>query len=259
MSNVGAPREHKAVIGKRSRMNVKPDGAGFTLLETQLISARVDKPRQFCVSIMPPVKASGDLPYNAPVDGTALYVPGTGLSAPFLPDLTAALQLYMRWGAGGVAYQTRFDYPAHGVIFAVTFDTMDLRAVVRGEQSVLYATEDDVPNVGAFMVEGVPADPTPLAWQEAPGALALVGDSLFWSVKPYARRLRVSAPGSTRITVTFLDTQGAVVFQESAVPVAAGGTPVADVPVPVAATVVQVTNNAGAAATAFLEWRIGFA
>lgn len=257
MSRVGAPVEHKAVIGKRARMNVAPAVGGFTLQETQLVSARVDKPRQFLVSIMPPITGSGDLPYNAPVDGTALYVPGTGLSAPFLPDLSAALQLYMRWGAGGVAYQTRFDYPAHGVVFAVTFDTMDLRATVRGPQSVLYPTENDIPNVGAFMVEGAPADATPLAWQESPGALAAAA-SLFYSVKPYARRLRVSAQGATGLRVTFLDTQSATVFQESATP-GAGNTPVLDVPVPVAGTIVQVTNTGATPATVYLEWRIGFA
>lgn len=194
--------ENKAVQGARQRMNSVDIAGGLVRVEkTQLISARVDAPRQFVVTLQQISTAQGSTPWEASFDGyLGTWVPpNLVFNAPAVPSVSVGgqfstvLQCNLRWGAGGVSFTAAFDYPVMGGSFGIVADTMDINVGFRGNALPTGIEPDRVPVIGAFMVEGVAADPTPLRWAESTDAFA-PGEFLWWSVKPYARRLRLMLP-----------------------------------------------------------------
>lgn len=251
----------KANIGTRKQAASQAVAGGFILLDTQLITARWEQARQWIVTLMPTLKHDGNVPWTATFDGTTGPFPPVlpnFFTAPVLPDAPFFAKCELRWGAGGTAFTTRFDYPVHGCIFGVTADTFDLNVVWPPEVVA------EVPDVGAFMVPGVAADQTPLHWLEpllagiaaSPGP----GNIGVWSVKPWAReaRIAVSAPGGGAIgavQVTWQNTAGAVVFSERKAITASGEA--FSVEVPGAATILRLANLGAVPIDAFVEWQIG--
>lgn len=249
--------EHKSTLGSRQRMLTNGVAPNLTLAETQLIRASVERPRQFMVTVAPPTKGNGILPYVSTFDGGA-YPPvgGAIYTAPPLPDALGALQVFVRWGAAGVSFETAFDYPVLGGVFGITCDTLDVNVRLKAPQVIPLADANEVPNVGAFMVEGLPADPTPMGWLEAVASLA-PGSDAFYAVKPFARELRVRTSGTTRMTVEWLNTQGATLASSERVATAPDDLYFVEA-VPRQATVVRIVNTTGSNPSAFyLEWGIG--
>jgi hypothetical protein len=164
----------------------------------------------------------------------------------------------LRWGAGGTAFETKFDYPQHGAIFGVTADTFDL--AVEFNPAVVAS----VPDIGAFMVPGVAADPTPLHWLEGLQGFAVfpaLGSDRFWAVKPWARTVRISlntlAPGISEFTFTFLDTAGVgAYFATLTVPLGHTGATF-EFEVPAVATVLALRNIGPAITNVAIDWQIG--
>lgn len=194
--------ENKAIQGARQRMLSTDIGGGLVRVQrTQLISARVDEPRQFLVTLAQIATEQGSTPWEASFDGyLGTWVPpGLVFNAPAVPSVSVGgvfstvLQCNLRWGAGGVSYTAAFDYPVAGGSFGITADTIDINVGFRGNASPGGIEPERVPVIGAFMVEGVAADPQPLRWAESTRAFA-PGEFLWWSVKPYARKLRLMCP-----------------------------------------------------------------
>jgi len=256
-------KEHAVNTGKRVTLGVTPNGANFEVVtDTQLLSARHDRARQWVITLMQPVTGrSGVNPWVTTFDGTTPYPPGTGImTAPVLPVGTS-LQCLLRWGAGGIAFSTRFDYPLAGGTFGVTGDTLDLSVTYRGAAPV-YNAEDLVPVVGGFMVEGLAADPTPLRWREldplaASGVTTIAaGADAFWGVKPFARRVRLASSDiATRYLVEFLDTAGASLWTERINLAGIGDARV--ITVPAAASVMRIVSNSAGSSSWAIEWEIG--
>lgn len=177
------------ITGRRIPLSTIPGAGGFIAQATQLISARVNTPRQWVVTLAQVVPTTPAIsPWPAPADGTNVT---TGFQGP--GGIAGLLRCALRWGAGGAAFQTEFDYPLQGVSFGIVADTLDLN-VAMGVDPTLYpfATVDAIPIVGGFMVPGHSPDPAPLRWCEPSNAAPGAGASVFWSVKPYARRVRVN-------------------------------------------------------------------
>jgi len=247
-------------------MTVLSSVAPFVVAPTQLISARLSHPRQWVVTLMQPVTSrSGVNPWISTFDGAAYPPVGVNIfTAPVLPVGTPML-VALRWGAGGCAFETLFNYPAGGGTFGVVADTLDLNVGFHGA-ALSYGDLLDVPVLGAFMVEGTAADPTPLRWRELgdPGLAGLVvianGSDAFWAVKPYARRLRIiTADQLTRYRVDWLDTaSGLIVAHRFDIPAGETGNQAGvSLVVPATATVVRIVNNGAAPAAYALEWEIG--
>lgn len=247
--------EQTAVRGWKGPLQSQPTGVGTnrTILETSLIRANIPTPRQWLVTLMTPTVGNGVTPYRATFDGGAAFPPAGTFTAPTLPNPVAALMVKVLWGAGGVRFETQFDYPALGGTFSITADAMDISVLPRSNAVISYTLPNDIPVIGAFYVPGAPVDDTPMAWLETPVNIA-VAASAFWSVKPFAKDVLVWL-GAQDATLTWLNTQGFTVAQERIV-VAAPATVQVRRDVPRQASVLQVTNNAGGIA-AFLEWGIG--
>lgn len=248
--------EFVAMRGRRTVMLTQPFGGNVTLLPTPLIRASKLQPRQWLVTMMAPTIGAGSTPYAATFDGDA-YPPAGGdiYTAPLLPDIPAALQVAVQWGAGGVRYETKFDYPALGGTFSVTADAMDVFATVKNPQAIVYVAAN-VPVIGAFFVEGAPVDDTPMAWAEE-GINVLAAGAPAWSVKPFAKELLLIAePAITDLRVQWLNTLGTVLSQLDFAAVA-GNSYNLRLDVPRQATVVRVTNRGAVAGGVWLEWGIG--
>jgi len=264
MTMQAPPLGYPVNIGKRDRLASNPDGGGnFVVLpQTQLIAARFKVPRQWVVTLMQPVIGlSGVSPWVSTFDGSSTYpaVAPALMTAPELP-VASPMEVHLRWGAGGVIFETKFDYPAAGGTFGVTADTLNLDVSFRGVLPT-YNALDLVPVVGAFMVPGIAADSTPCRWRElgdaGTGYTAIAaGEDAFWAVKPYARRLRLASSDiATRYLVEWLDTAGASLWTERVNLAAVGDARIVDVPAQ--ATVVRVVSNSAAPSTWSLEWAIG--
>jgi hypothetical protein len=256
------PPHHEpiAVIGVQKRLLVQGVEPNLIVQPTQLIAAQQLAPRQWVVTLMQPVKLGGVQPWQSTFDGSAAYPPVAPLlfTAPQLPRnpvaaavVIGALVVKLRWGAGGVAWNTEFDYPAAGGVFGVTADNINIDVALKSDVAP-YVLLADVPVVGAFMVEGQASDPSPLRWFEGSAQVAN-GTSGFWAVKPYARKLHVTTIDATLTNIVWRDTVGNV-LRRHRLPAA----PVdIDIDVPGQATVVEVANG-GAAVTAYaLEWKMG--
>jgi len=251
-----------ANIGRRVPLDVEPTGGVFVVQpSTQLISARANEPRQWLVTLMQAVTSrSGVTPWLSNWDGTAVPFPIAApnvFTAPEFPFDTEALQVKLRWGAGGVAFETRFDYPLVGATFGVTADLVDVNVGFRGAAPT-FADALDVPVVGAFMVPGVAADPSPLRWFDVESGPLNSGYTAVarWSVKPWARRVRVELFGAAStgngVDIIFTDRNGTIVSQlRTACPLAQ----VFDVPAQ--AAILEVSHNEAANIVARVEWYIG--
>ena len=252
MNHTHSNHEHKAIVGKQGLMGVQGTAVpGQVLLQpTQLISARIDKPRQFIVTLQQPTKANTVTPWLDAFNGVIPYVAGVAFGAPRGMQF---LRCKLRWGAGGVAFQTEFDYPSTGDAFGVTCDQMDLTV----ESAIpLPIPIEEVPVIGAWYVEGQAADPSPLRWREL-SAIINAGASLSWSVKPYTRAVRLGfqgRPAAGDTTITFLDVDANVLWTER--PNFAGAVSSTLVlEVPAHASVMTIASVAGQAVT--VEWVAG--
>ncbi len=259
--------EHKAIQGVRQRMltQARASGALVDLVNTQLISARLDVPRQFIITMAQATIPNGTTPWEQNWDGAAAI--GSVFTAPGIPTISLSsvtlafqLQCIMRWAAGGVSYETRFDYPVAGGSFGVTADQLDLNVFIRPGQQ-LGIEPEIVPVIGAWMVEGQAADPTPMRWAERP-IIANAASTHYWSVKPYARKLHIVAPLTTLITGQFFAVSGigaTVGLREfrAQEPTAGAGVDTF-VDVPAGAEIVSIVNSGSAASTIYAEWHMGF-
>lgn len=277
--------EKKAIRGARNRLNTFDAPGGLVGIEaTQLISARFDEPRQWLMTLQCPSKEKGSTPWVNNLDNyQGTFVPPGGLifSGPTwpstaAPDYFSLLQCTMRWGAGGVSFITQFDYPATGGVFGVTADTIDINVDVKGSTNVqTFMQPDNVPVVGAFMVEGVAADPTPLRWQENRGLVPVGGiGAHFYTVKPFARKVRIVAPfdsltgggGGNQLYIQWMALVGpgpglgnvstTVLVDTETAGLGGGINAVLDVPQGAQLMLMNVLN--GVQTNVFVEWYIGF-
>jgi hypothetical protein len=118
-----------------------------------------------------------------------------------------------------------------------------------------YATAEEVPIVGAFMVPGIASDPAPLRWSEHSVGID-AGDTAAWAVKPYARQLRIAVSGADDVNLSWVDRNGGNVYWSDTIPASValvGGSVIVDVPPQAVAVVV---GSVGATSVQ-LEWRIG--
>lgn len=256
------------VIGRRTTLSTQPGTGGLIVSgPTQLISARTGSPKQWLITLMQPTTSrSGINPWGSTFDGGAFPpVPPAIFTAPVLPDQAQGMQVRLRWGAGGVAFETAFDYPAAGGAFGLTAEYVDLNVGFKAPVVAPYATADLVPIVGAFMVPGSAADPSPLRWLDVPGNLttsALATRS--WAVKPFARSVRLSFAGAMApvgtipdIQVAFLDTNNASLWLQNYDVIAGQTGLILDVEVPRQATVMSLTHNGAPVIGVVVEWVIG--
>lgn len=243
-----------AVIGRQIQLAVQPDGATFVAQPTQLISHRQNAPRQWVITIAQAlVGPNGVTPWQVPTASEGSNVaPGPGTEVPRTSG-SNPMQVALRWGAGGAAFLSRFDYPLAGATFGLTADTVDVNVVFR-DAPLAYAAMAIVPVVGAFMVPGLAADPSPLRWYDNPGIVA-AGDSGYWSVKPYARRVRVliSAANAVDSYVAFREGIGGILMQQSLI----AGRHALEIPVPAQASVFEYFNNGAVNVSVQVEWQIG--
>jgi hypothetical protein len=250
-----------ANIGKRQPLSTTGVAPNLIPGLTQLISARDLEPAQWLITLMQPVTGkSGVNPWISTFDGGNIFPPGAPLvfTAPLMPTdaVGNGMQVRLRWGAGGAAFETAFDYPAQGGSFSIAAEAVDLNVGFRNPVAAGYASADLVPIVGAFMVPGgYNAEPNPLRWREVPVTLAAVGVAWF-AVKPYARRLRITSfDAATRIDVQWADSGGAT-LQSRRFDLAGVGADIL-LDVPALATVVEIVNRGAGNATYAPEWHIG--
>ena len=252
MNNARSNHEHKSIVGKQGLMNTQGTAVpGDVLLQpTQLISARVDKPRQFIVTIQQPTKANTVTPWLDAFNGAIPYVAGVAFGAPRGMQF---LRCKLRWGAGGVAFVTEFDYPSTGGAFGVTCDQMDLTV----ESAIPFVIPiAEVPVIGAWYVEGQAADPSPLRWREL-SAIIGAGAALSWAVKPYTRAVRLGFSGRPAVgdtTIRFLDVDANVLWTERP-DFAVNPLSSIVLEVPAHASVMTIASVAGQAVT--VEWMAG--
>lgn len=253
MNNARSNHEHKAIVGKQQLMNFQGTAVpGDVLLQpTQLISARIDKPRQFIVTLQQPTKVQTVTPWLDNFNGALAYNPAVAQFG--APRGMQFLRCRLRWGAGGVAFVTEFDYPSTGGAFGVTCDQMDLTV---DTVIPLPFPVADVPVIGAWYVEGRAADPSPLRWREL-SAIINAGAALSWSVKPYTRAVRLGfqgRPAAPDITITFVDVDGNTLWTERP-DFAVNPLSSIVLEVPAHASVMTIASVAGAAVT--IEWMAG--
>ena len=254
---LGPRTEPKPNIGKRSVMQSVPAGANFTLLPTNLITARINQPQQWVITVMQALaNPNGVTPWNYPAaDEGSTNVPGVGTVVPRTSQ-SSPMQIALNWGAGGAAFQTRFDYPLAGATFGLTADTVDLNVTFRNG-SPTYASQGIIPVVGAFMVQGTAADPSPLRWAEEP-RLALSTQTLYWTIKPYARKLLVQIGATHNGANSYLGWRDGIggLFWQRWIPTGYGEY---ELDVPAQASVFEFYNDGAfvGGCPIGLEWRIG--
>lgn len=257
-----AKRYGKSNIGRRVPASNNPVAGGFRLSDTQLITARWEQARQWIVTLMPATKTNGSTPWISTFDGGTAYPPVAPaiFTAPEIPGGGAGTEpkCHLRWGAGGVAFETRFDYPQHGAIFGVTADSFDLNVFF--DPNGNFTTE--VPEFGAFMVPGFAADPTPLHWLEAQRSIAAApgpGHIRYWAVKPWSRTVRVAVTSGlvgNEIQLVFLNTNNITLFLDR-FSIESGTGLVHEVEIPATATVLGVQNLSVDLMNVIVDWQIG--
>lgn len=258
----GRAKDFTAVRGRRIVMQTQAVVGGLVLQDTPLIRQSFNKGTELLVTVMPPTKGNGITPYVSTFDGLA-YPPvgGAIFTAPTLPGTTSSLQILVSWGAGGIRYQTAFDYPALGGTFSITCDTLDVSVRLRGvpPPGAQYTDPNEIPVIGAHYVEGAPVDPTPMAWMEPVLGLAGGADA-FWAVKPFAKDviITVGATGAAveRWGYDWLNTAGAVLASFDRL-FQAPGSEIVTLQVPRVATVLRVVNRTAVAKSLNIEWGIG--
>lgn len=256
-------------------MSTQSVAGGVRLIETQLVSQRLaNGPRALIVTLAPTTKGTANgTPWYAPWNGTSDNPVPTDadplpFGAPALPDPGKGLRVRLRFGAGGAAVVTMFDYPANGACFGVTADLLDIDVVpIDEDDPKVYPSVETIPFVGAWFVEGNAADPSPLQWAEVP---QLLGEAavLYYSVKPFARQLEITSSGGNvdegGLQVDWHDTDGALVKRENIPNVpqfvgqaVGGGNCYARLEVPSQATYCNIGNGNTATVTMLATWKIG--
>lgn len=162
----------------------------------QLISARVDKPLPWAVTLAPVTtkRYPSVVPWAAlPFDGIVGAVPPSSVGVVAIPAIESAngFKVRLEWGAGGVRGVAVFDYPSAGQVFGVTAEQLDLNVFVPNTPTTLYAADGDVPVFAAHMVPRQ-CDKSVRYTDVAQNAGCSNVQSVGWSVKPYARYLHVS-------------------------------------------------------------------
>ena len=181
-----------ANLGRRLPMNTQPNGAAFVLTQTSLLSQRIKQPQQLMITLMSIARGpNGTTPWSDTFNNTNTAPTALNSTAPVLPDGNRGLQLYLRWGSGGAAMETRFNYPVQGGTFGLTADSVDLSVLAPSGAPFTYTSLNDVPQVGAWMCPGQAANPTPLRWPEGLSIIP-TGQSKYFAVKPFARQVEVS-------------------------------------------------------------------
>lgn len=258
-----------ANLGRRVLMANTSVVGGYKLLLTSLITRRLDKPAELLVTLMTPTRGpSGTSPWFQTFNGTATPPDSGNFSAPQLPDVGRGLRVKMRWGAGGAAMETEFDYPAMGATFGLTCDTVDIDVYAPDlADPFVYASLDLVPFVGAWMCPGRAADPTSLRWLETT-RLYPPSTPIWYAVKPFSRRVSIRAVGlalaDAGLNANFLDTAGGLLATVN-IPVredyqgATFGSIDAVIDIPSQATIMNLLNDdSGAEVQGTVEWQIGF-
>lgn len=180
---------------------VAPVPGGYAVTQNvQLISERVAEPRQWVITLSPITlqKGVGVVPWANQIDGVVAitapaFVAGMGnVPYPSLPAIP--FRVALNFGAGGIRNHAEFDYPVGGGTFGITADTLDLLVFnPQGNPVVTIPDANDVPVFGAMMVPGAPMSPSSLTLTDVNGnADNGPGESVLWSVKPYARHVWVS-------------------------------------------------------------------
>jgi hypothetical protein len=250
------PNSHAVNLGNVVKLNahrISP-GGGWSIDPTQLITANVPQSRQWVVTILQAKTDNGSTPW---VFSEGQNVTGGPNNVPAFPEYSDSLMCDIRFGAGGASSRVAFDYPAAGSTLGLTCDSFDLSVQMRSTMMGLnapqftYPTLADIPMVGAFMVHGIPTD-SELTWTETATTIG-ASQEMWYTVKPYARRLRgwvAGSPGSP--TVRFVNSAGSA-FWKQPLPGAPGG--FLDMPVPAGAQYVRFVNGT-ANMEMYLQWVI---
>lgn len=262
-----AQREAAPNVGYLTPMATTPQAGGLvTLNDTQLITARVNEPRQWVITMAQVGRAGNPQgPWLQNFDGTPYNNVTAQFGAPVTPQQPGVslsmLQVRVSWGAGAVRFSTAFDYPLMGGSFGLTADTVNVDVTLHSAAAQTPILPATVPVVGALMVPGQAVDPTPLRWLE-PEVNLPANSGATWSVKPYARKVHIVAPTCAKIFGGFFIVTGVannlqMVKRFNYVePVAGAGIDVV-VDVPAQAEALGFTNNTAGAAVVDVEWHIG--
>jgi hypothetical protein len=238
-------------FGQSNSFPSTPVGATFVSQnEVQLISARVKKPTQWTITLQPMVRTDATtIPWaTAGVDGQVGVVPTpANTTAPVLVPSTS-FRCVLRWGAGGVAGETRFDYPYAGCVFSIVADNVDLKVIDPASATATYASQGQVPRFGAFMVPGTPGDVDPLTFGDVQSSTSqAIGQVAYWFIKPYARTVRINqlliANAAQAFSVEILDGGGVPLVASFRYLDTGNGPP--ELPVPAGAEYLRVTNLTG--------------
>lgn len=238
---------------RRAMESGGPSGARIAL-PTALLSQRVSEPREWVISLPPVMRDMNAVaPWRIKTD-TAL-----------LGD-SAVLRCALRWGAGAASFTTEFDYPLCGCAFGIVGDFLDLSVFVSTPPGGTVPTfAGSTPVVGAFVVQAVPSEPTPLRWMEPVQVVTGAVVKASYLVAPFARKVRLAVTGGSgsggagyagAYTLSWEDASGNERWAQHV-----GAGPIAiEVDVPGDAVVLNwVPDTApGTPAFVFAEWRIGF-
>jgi hypothetical protein len=249
------PGQPSAVtIGAATKLNSQPLAGGvFGITQTQLITANSPTPQQWVVTLLQAKSENGTTPWQFTEGQNGTGGPN---NVPRMPVYADTLMCDVRFGAGGVSSRAAFDYPSGGATLGLTCDAFDLSVQMRSTMLGIasawtYATLAEIPMVGAFMVPGAPTD-SELTWTESPKTLAGVGENAFYTVKPYAKRLRGWVSGSAGTPLLQLVNAGGSTVWQQPLP---GAAAVIDIPVPCGAQFARFINGT-TAMDMYLQWVI---
>lgn len=227
---------------------------------TQLVAVTYPEPRQLVVTMRQVSRVANPVTPWVATQGSPAFN-GPDLST------TTVMRTRVRWGAGGVSFLAFFDYPLAGGVFGLTAESLSVDVTwwdyaTASAAPPTFGSADIVPVVGAFLVEGVVADPSPLRYAEDLLALAASpapASAAVLNVPPYARQLALASNSTNAITleVAFQTGGGATIdAQRVTAPAGAGARVVLDVPSQ--ACSVLVSNQDGVnAINVRPSWRIG--
>lgn len=244
------PHPYPVLYGRQSEFPSTPVLGGFELTNNvQLISERIDRPQQWVITLAPITlhKAVGVTPWANTLDGVvgALPVPPANGNIPNAALGSLPFRVLLSWGAGGVRYQTSFDYPVGGGTFGVLADTLDLNVIDPNSAKTLLADLGLSPVFAASMVPGVPSGPSTMHYLDATTSASIgIGNFAYWSVKPFARHVwltnDVEANAAIDYQVEFVDGGGQAAW--GSFRVQDGRSIPQPLPVPSAAYALKVTN-----------------
>lgn len=249
------PSRFPVNYGRQSGFPSTPVIGGFQLTNNvQLISERVDHPQQWVITLAPITlqRAVGVLPWLATFDGQVGVLPPTvPNNVPIVGVPSVPFRVLLAWGAGGVRYQTVFDYPVAGGTFGLLADTLDLNVVDPVLGTTTVTTLDDTPVFAAFMAPGSPGGHcTMMLSDRSSSAGQAIGQFAFWSIKPFARRLwmtqLVYANANVPYLVEMSDAGGTPLFASAQV--TDGRSFPQPIPVPSGSALLKVTNLAAGGA-----------